>query len=80
MRFSFDVVGPHAEWALHCGLALEARSAAWWTVLARTGEPLLLVRDEALQLPRPGAMEVRGSGLWADVHRHAGSTPVRLLR
>lgn len=38
-------------------------------VLARPGD-VLLVRDDSLPLPRRGSLEVRGSGLWADVHRH----------
>lgn len=35
------------------------------------GEPVLLVRDESLRLPTRNSFEVRGPGLWADVHRHS---------
>lgn len=69
VRFGFDLVAPDDDWALHCSLALNAHFATWWAVLARVDAPLLIVRDEALQLPKRG-MEVRGSGLWADVHCH----------
>ncbi|MDP1794497.1 MAG: hypothetical protein Q8K63_10220 [Acidimicrobiales bacterium] len=70
--WDFSVVCPGAEWALYAGLGLrrEERYAWWWTVVARVGEPLLLVRDDTLALPKSNALEVRGSGLWADLHCH----------
>lgn len=65
----FDAAGP--DWAIHCALALlDARTASWWTVFARREEPLLLVRDDTLEGPRANSFEVRGSGLWADIHCH----------
>lgn len=64
------------DWSLFARLALypQQRVASWWTVLARSGEQLLVVRDDALDLPKR-TLEVRGPGLWADVTAHD-----RLLR
>jgi hypothetical protein len=67
-RWSFDVA--ETDWALHCSLALTPLSAAWWMLLARPGQPLLLVREDTLDLPRRTTLEVRGSGVWVDVHCH----------
>lgn len=70
VRHSFHVVGSGAEWALYVSLVVGSDRAGWSGVIARTHEPLLLVRDDELAAPRPGSLEVRGSGLWADVHCH----------
>jgi len=65
----FEVVAPNGAWALFVqfGLLPKRDGASWWSVLARTGEPLLFVRDEGLALPRAKSLEVRGDGLWAEL-------------
>lgn len=73
-RWAFDAVAPDGSWALHTSLTLTADVAQFVAVVARVGEPLLLVRDDSLSRPRPATLEVRGSGLWADLHCH---TPMR---
>lgn len=67
--FSFDVVAPGEDWGLHCSLGLYEQFATWSMLVARP-DHVLLVHDDALRLPSRGSREVRGPGLWADVHRH----------
>ena len=69
----FDVVAPDCSWGMYARLGLypNLAQAWWWAVVVRQGEPLLLVRDHTLDLPKTGSsFEVRGDGLWADVHCH----------
>jgi hypothetical protein len=49
--------------------------AAWyWACLVGPGRPLVIVVDHAVALPtRPGSLEVRADGLWAD---HNCETPL----
>jgi hypothetical protein len=42
--------------------------AWWWSVIVGADQPMLLVRDQHLDLPR--GFEVRGDGLWADLTCH----------
>jgi hypothetical protein len=66
----FDAVAPDLSWAMYACLALcpNLGRAWWWSVIVRDGEPMLLVRDQHLDLPR--TFEVRGDGLWADLACH----------
>jgi hypothetical protein len=66
----FDVVAPDLSWAMYARFALcpNLGHAWWWSVIVRAGEPMLLVREQHLDLPR--AFEVRGDGLWADLTCH----------
>jgi hypothetical protein len=41
--------------------------AWWWTGLAGAGRPYALVRDADVELPPGSALEVRASGLWAEI-------------
>ena len=68
----FDVVAPDASWGMYARLGLYPNLgvAWWWAAVVRRGEPVLLVRDHALALPRGGSFEVRGDGLWADLTCH----------
>jgi hypothetical protein len=71
-RWYFDVVAPDRSWGLYAQLTLlpNVGRAEWWSLIVRAGEPLLLVRDDTLDLPRASSFEVRGSGLWADLTCH----------
>jgi len=43
------------------------KGAAWyWACLVGEGRPLVTVVDDTVPLPRPGSLEVRAEGLWAD--------------
>ena len=65
----FGLAAP--DWSLFARLALSPRlgTASWWALVARCDEPLLVVRDESLALPKR-TLEVRGPGLWADLTCH----------
>lgn len=69
----FDVVAPDASWGIYArlGLCPNLGQAWWWAVVVRRDEPVLVVRDHSLDLPRTPSFEVRGDGLWADLHCHA---------
>lgn len=43
------------------------RTAWWWAYLVRRGQPLVAVREHEVPLPRSGSLEIRASGLWADL-------------
>ena len=66
----FEVVAPDLSCGLYARLTLcpNLGHAWWWTVLVRAGAPMLLVRDQHLDVPR--GFEVRGDGLWADLTCH----------
>lgn len=66
----FDAVAPDLTWAMYARFALlpNLLQAWWWSVIVHADEPMLLVRDQQLDLPR--AFEVRGDGLWADLTCH----------
>ncbi len=68
----FDVVAPDASWGMYARLELHPNAGVcwWWAAVVRGGEPLLLVRDHTLALPRGKSFEVRGDGLWADLTCH----------
>lgn len=68
----FDVVAPDTSWAMYARLGVHPNIGAawWWAVVARRGEPLLLVRDQTLAPPRGRSFEVRGDSLWADLTCH----------
>jgi hypothetical protein len=72
-RWDFAVVAPGCSWALYARLALfpNLGRSSWWLLIARQNDPLLLVREDTLELPRAGSFEVRGPSLWADLHCHA---------
>ena len=66
----FDAIAPDVSWAMYARLALcpNLGRAWWWSVIVRAEGPVLLVRDQHLDLPR--RFEVRGDGLWADLTCH----------
>ncbi|HVV38310.1 MAG TPA: hypothetical protein VHC63_17005 [Acidimicrobiales bacterium] len=66
--WSFEAVAPDLSWGLYARLTLTPEHAWWWSVIVRQDEPLLLVRDQHLDVPR--GFEVRGAGLWADLTCH----------
>jgi hypothetical protein len=68
----FDVVAPDATWGMYARLGLYPNlgTAWWWAVVVREDQPLLLVRDHSLAIPRGASFEVRGDGLWADLTCH----------
>ncbi len=42
------------------------RTAWYWAAVVGDGRPLLTVVETQIQLPRPGSLEIRAEGLWAD--------------
>jgi hypothetical protein len=52
---------------LAVGLVLTRVGAWWWTLVCGTGRPLVLVADDEVPLPGWPNLEVRSSGLWAEV-------------
>jgi hypothetical protein len=64
----FDVAAPDGSWGMYARLGLypNLKVAWYWAVIVREGEPMLLVRDHELDIPKGESLEVRGSGLWAD--------------
>lgn len=65
----FDFVTPDASFGGFVRLGLRAAEgrAWWWTVLAGDGRPLVSVRDHDVDLPTGRSLEVRASGLWAEI-------------
>ncbi len=63
----FDAWTPDASiGATTCLVLLPNRARAWyWAALVRPGEPLLVLSDLAVPLPRQG-LTIRAEGLWAD--------------
>jgi len=52
----------------HVRLAVHDEGPAWfWCGLVAVGEPTVLVTDHAVPPPRSSGLEVRSSGLWAEV-------------
>ncbi|GIT76003.1 MAG: hypothetical protein Ct9H300mP31_05340 [Acidimicrobiaceae bacterium] len=52
----------------HVRLAVHDEGPAWfWCGLVAIGEPTVLVTDHAVPPPRSSGLEVRSSGLWAEV-------------
>jgi hypothetical protein len=43
------------------------RQAWWWAYVVRRGEPLVAVRDHDIDPPRAPGLEIRASGLWAEL-------------
>lgn len=66
--FSFDFALPDASLAGYVRIGLRpAEGRAWfWAALAGEGRALVSVREHEIDLPKPGLLEVRASGLWAD--------------
>ncbi len=52
---------------LAVGLVLTRAGAWWWTLVCGTRRPLVLVTDDEVPLPGWPNLEIRSSGLWADV-------------
>ena len=65
----FDFVAGDGALGGFVRLALRPREGqAWyWAYLAGPGRPLLVVRDHEVELPRGRALEVRATGLWAEI-------------
>ena len=66
------------EGAVRLTLVPAERVCSWWTVVRGPDVGLVVVRDDAVALPRrPESMEIRGEGLWAELmcetpHEHWG--------
>jgi hypothetical protein len=48
------------------GIRPSERRAWWWSAVVGRDQPLILVRDHDVPLPRRGSLEIRTSGLWAE--------------
>jgi hypothetical protein len=57
-------LGGFARLALYPNLGV----AWYWAALVGHGRRLVLVRDDEIELPRGGQLEVRGQGLWSSVN------------
>lgn len=57
--------GGPAGWVRLCLLPHEGL-AHYWASLGGEGQPLVVVHDDEVLLPRGRAMEIRAEGLWAD--------------
>lgn len=66
--WNFDFVSSDGRLAGYARLGLRAadRRAWWWTAIVGDGLALVQVRDHDVDLPKPGTLEIRGSGLWAE--------------
>lgn len=66
--WNFDFVTSDGRLAGYARLGLRAspRRAWWWTAVVGDEVPLVLVRDHDIAPPRPGTLEIRGTGLWAE--------------
>ncbi len=62
----FDFVSPAAGLAGYARLGIEGRRAWWWAAVVGDDVPFVLVRDEDVDPPKPGSLEIRASGLWAE--------------
>ena len=64
----FDFATPGGELAGYSRLGLRPGEgvAWWWTAVVGRDRPFVLVRDHEVDPPKPGSLEIRGSGLWAE--------------
>ncbi|MDQ6910049.1 MAG: hypothetical protein M3Z84_04580 [Actinomycetota bacterium] len=65
--FDFVVPGGSFGGFVRLGLRAAEGRAWWWTVLAGDRRPLVSVRDHDVDLPTGRNLEVRASGLWAEI-------------
>jgi hypothetical protein len=67
--WDFDFVAGDGELAGFVRLALRPhdRVAWYWAYLAGRNRDLVVVRDHEVELPKGQALEIRGTGLWAQV-------------
>ncbi len=45
--------------------------AWWWTAVVGSDLPFVLVREHDVELPKPGSLEIRAAGLWAEPYCEA---------
>ena len=66
--WAFDFALPDASLGGYVRIGLRpSEGRAWfWAALAGGGRSLVTVREHDIDLPKPGSLEVRASGLWAD--------------
>lgn len=64
----FDFAAPDDGIAGYARLAIRAagRRAWWWAAVVGDDVPFVLVRDHDVDPPKPGTLEIRASGLWAE--------------
>ena len=60
-------LGGYARLTLRPG---ESR-AWWWTAVVGSDLPFVLVREHDVDLPKPGSLEIRAAGLWAEPYCEA---------
>ncbi len=67
--FSFDFAAADGSLGGYVRLAVrQGDGRAWyWAALVERGSPVVLVRDHDVELPPGRSLEVRASGLWADM-------------
>ncbi|MDQ4133688.1 MAG: hypothetical protein M3179_10905 [Actinomycetota bacterium] len=65
--WQFDAVLPNASLGVSLRLALRGGRAWWWTSVAGARRDLVAVRDHDVDPPRGTALELRASGLWAEL-------------
>ncbi|MDH3752475.1 MAG: hypothetical protein OEU32_01285 [Acidimicrobiia bacterium] len=65
--WSLELVDPAAGVVASMGIQLGGGAAGWWTVIARTERPLVAVIDPEVSAPLWPDLEVRASGLWAEL-------------
>ena len=67
-QWRWSWAGPDGAEAGHLELVIDAarRQAAVTASLTRPGRDLVVLREPEAPWPRPGSLEVRASGLWAD--------------
>ena len=70
--FDFALADASLAGYVHLMLVPHARTATYWAAVVGDGRPLLTLRDDEADLPRPPGLEVRSQGLWAD---HVCETP-----
>lgn len=64
----FDFAAADASVAGYARLAVRRteRTAWWWAAVVGEDVPFVLVRDHDVEPPKPGSLEIRASGLWAE--------------
>ena len=63
----FDFVSPEAGLAGYARLQTwRGRPAWWWAAVVGDDVPFVLVREHDVDPPKPGTLEIRASGLWAE--------------
>lgn len=66
--WELEVIDPDGDGlGLSVGMVLGPLGTWWWTQLCRSGRSLVLVAEDDVPLPGGANLEVRASGLWAEV-------------